>query len=189
MKNDYKLILASKSPRRQELLKGLGLEFEVRTKEIEEVFPPALFKEEIPLFLSKLKANAFREELKENELVITSDTIVWNENQQLGKPQSREEAISMLQSLSGKQHEVITAVTLMTIPKTHSFYEITQVVFKELSIEEITHYVDTYQPFDKAGSYGIQEWIGFIGISQIKGDYFNVVGLPLFRLNAELANL
>lgn len=182
----YQLILASKSPRRQELLKGLGLEFEIRTKEVEEVFPPALFKEEIPLYLSNLKAKAFESELKENELVITSDTIVWNENKQLGKPKDRAEAIEMLQSLSGKQHEVITAVTLMTQAKTHSFCEITNVFFKELSLSEIEFYIDNFQPYDKAGSYGIQEWIGFVGIPKIEGDYFNVVGLPLFRLNEEL---
>ncbi|MEN8928536.1 MAG: Maf family nucleotide pyrophosphatase [Flavobacteriales bacterium] len=183
---DFQIILASKSPRRQELLKGLGLEFEIRTKEIEEVFPPALFKEEIAVYLSNLKAKAFEKELKENELVITSDTIVWNENQQLGKPKDKSEAIEMLQSLSGKSHEVITAVTLMTKTKTHSFYETTKVFFKELSIEEIEYYIDNYQPYDKAGSYGIQEWIGFVGIPKIEGDYFNVVGLPLNRLNLEL---
>lgn len=182
----YKVILASKSPRRQELLKGLGMDFEIRTKEIEEVFPPALFKEEIPLYLSNLKAKAFEKELKEDELVITSDTIVWNENKQLGKPKDRAEAIKMLQNLSGKQHEVITAVTLMTKTKTHSFCEITKVFFKELSLDEIAYYIDNYKPYDKAGSYGIQEWIGFVGIEKIEGDYFNVVGLPLFRLNKEL---
>ena len=182
----YNLILASKSPRRQELLKGLELNFEIRTKEIEENFPPALFREEIPLYLSNLKAKAFEKELNEKDLVITSDTIVWNENKQLGKPKDRREAIEMLQSLSGKQHEVITAVTLMTQSKSHSFYEVTKVFFKKLSLDEIEHYVDTYQPFDKAGSYGIQEWIGFVGIPKIEGDYFNVVGLPLNRLNLEL---
>ena len=184
--NKYNLILASKSPRRQELLKGLELNFEIRTKEIEENFPPALFREEIPLYLSNLKAKAFEKELNEKDLVITSDTIVWNENKQLGKPKDRREAIEMLQSLSGKQHEVITAVTLMTQSKSHSFYEVTKVFFKKLSLDEIEHYVDTYQPFDKAGSYGIQEWIGFVGIPKIEGDYFNVVGLPLNRLNLEL---
>ena len=182
----YQLILASKSPRWQELLQGLGFEFEIKTKEIEEVFPPALFKEEIPVYLSNLKAKAFKDYIKEDELVITSDTIVWNENKQLGKPKSRAEAIEMLQSLSGKQHEVITAVTLMTTIKTHSFYEITKVFFKELTLDEIEYYIDNYQPFDKAGSYGIQEWIGFVGIPKIEGDYFNVVGLPLNRLNEEL---
>jgi septum formation protein len=186
MKNDYRLILASKSPRRKELLEGLGLEFETRTKEIEELFPPALFKEEIPLYLSNLKAQAFSEGLQPNELVITSDTVVWNENKQLGKPNNRAEAIEMLQSLSGKQHEVITAVTLMSKDKTQSFYETTKVFVKELSQDEIEYYIDNYKPYDKAGSYGIQEWIGFVGISKIEGDYFNVVGLPLFRLNEEL---
>lgn len=182
----YNLILASKSPRRQELLKGLGFTFEIKTKEIEEVFPPSLYKEEIPLFLSNLKAKAFESELEENDLVLTSDTIVWNENKQLGKPKDRSEAIEMLQSLSGKSHEVITAVTLMTKAKVHSFCEVTKVFFKELTLEEIEYYVDNYKPFDKAGSYGIQEWIGFVGIPKIEGDYFNVVGLPLNRLNEEL---
>jgi septum formation protein len=186
MSKKYQLILASKSPRRKELLAGLGLEFEIRTKEIEEVFPPALFKEEIPLYLSNLKAKAFLDGLKEDELVITSDTIVWNENKQLGKPKSREEAIRMLHSLSGKEHEVITAVTLMSKEKTHSFYETTRVFFSTLSQEDIEFYVDEFSPYDKAGSYGIQEWIGFVGISKIEGDYFNVVGLPLFKLNKEL---
>ena len=170
----YNVILASKSPRRRELLKGLELNFEIRTKEIEENYPPALFREEIPLYLSNLKANAFREEIEESDLVITSDTIVWNANKQLGKPKNKSEAFEMLKNLSGKQHEVITAVTLMTKEKTHSFYEVTKVFFKELSSEEIEHYIDVYQPFDKAGSYGIQEWIGFIGIPKIEGDYFNV---------------
>lgn len=182
----YNLILASKSPRRQELLKGLGFTFEIKTKEIEEVFPPSLYKEEIPLFLSNLKAKAFESELEENDLVLTSDTIVWNENKQLGKPKDRSEAIEMLQSLSGKSHEVITAVTLMSKTKVHSFCEVTKVFFKELTLEEIEYYVDNYKPFDKAGSYGIQEWIGFVGIPKIEGDYFNVVGLPLNRLNEEL---
>ncbi len=187
MKGNYRIILASKSPRRQELLKGLGIDFEIQTKEIEEVFPPALYKEEIPLFLSNLKAKAFSHGILSNDLVITSDTIVWNQNKQLGKPKNRAEAIEMLQSLSGKQHEVITAVTLMSKSKTHSFCDITKVFFKELSLQEIEFYVDNYQPYDKAGSYGIQEWIGFVGISKIEGDYFNVVGLPLFRLNEELS--
>jgi len=186
MSKKYQLILASKSPRRKELLAGLGLEFEIRTKEIEEVFPLALFKEEIPLYLSNLKAKAFLDGLKEDELVITSDTIVWNENKQLGKPKSREEAIRMLHSLSGKEHEVITAVTLMSKEKTHSFYETTRVFFSTLSQEDIEFYVDEFSPYDKAGAYGIQEWIGFVGISKIEGDYFNVVGLPLFKLNKEL---
>jgi len=186
MSKKYQLILASKSPRRKELLAGLGLEFEIRTKEIEEVFPLALFKEEIPLYLSNLKAKAFLDGLKEDELVITSDTIVWNENEQLGKPKSREEAIRMLHSLSGKEHEVITAVTLMSKEKTHSFYETTRVFFSTLSQEDIEFYVDEFSPYDKAGAYGIQEWIGFVGISKIEGDYFNVVGLPLFKLNKEL---
>ncbi len=187
MNKKYSIILGSKSPRRKELLEGLGLDFVIKTKEIEELFPPALHKEEIPLFLSNLKAQAFESELKEDELIITSDTIVWNENQQLGKPKSRVQAIEMLKSLSGKEHEVITAVTLKSQKKTHSFYEVTKVFFKELSPEEIEFYIDNCEPYDKAGSYGIQEWIGFVGIYKIEGDYFNVVGLPLNRLNKELS--
>lgn len=182
----YNIILASKSPRRQELLKGLELDFEIKTKEIEEIFPDSLYKEEIPLFLSNLKAKAFKNDLTDNDLVITSDTIVWCNNKQFGKPIDTNDAVSMLNELSNKSHEVITAVTLMTKEKTVSFFDITKVFFKRLSNEEINHYVNTYKPFDKAGSYGIQEWIGFAGIEKIEGDYFNVVGLPLHQLYLEL---
>jgi septum formation protein len=182
----YNIILASKSPRRQELLKGLEVDFEIKTKEIEEIFSDSLYKEEIPLFLSNLKAKAFKEELKDNDLVITSDTIVWCNNKQYGKPQDDFEATEMLNELSNKSHEVITAVTLMTKEKIVSFYDITKVYFKRLSNQEISHYVNIYKPFDKAGSYGIQEWIGFAGIEKIEGDYFNVVGLPLHKLYLEL---
>ena len=182
----YNIILASKSPRRQELLKSLNLDFEIKTKEVEEIFPPALFREEIPVFLSNLKAKAFENEINANDLIITSDTIVWHENEQLGKPKDANEAQEMLQSLAGKQHEVITAVTLFTKDKKTTFYDVTKVFFKELSNEEIDFYIQNYQPFDKAGSYGIQEWIGFAGIEKIEGDYFNVVGLPMHKLYLEL---
>lgn len=184
--SQYNIILASKSPRRQELLKSLNLDFEIKTKEVEEIFPPALYREEIPVFLSNLKAKAFENEIGENDLIITSDTIVWNENKQLGKPKDSNEAREMLQSLAGKQHEVITAVTLFSVEKTKTFYDITKVFFKELSLEEIDFYIENYKPFDKAGSYGIQEWIGFAGIEKIEGDYFNVVGLPMHKLYLEL---
>lgn len=184
--SQYNIILASKSPRRQELLKSLNLDFEIRTKEVEEIFPPALYREEIPVFLSNLKAKAFENEIGENDLIITSDTIVWSENKQLGKPKDANEAKEMLQSLAGKQHQVITAVTLFTVSKTKTFYDVTNVFFKKLSEEEIDFYIENYKPFDKAGSYGIQEWIGFAGIEKIEGDYFNVVGLPMHKLYLEL---
>lgn len=187
MKKNYRIILGSKSPRRKELLEGLGLDFVIKTKEIEELFPPNLYKEEIPMYLSNLKASAFEKDILPHDLVITSDTIVWHNNEQLGKPKNRVQSIDMLTSLSGKEHEVITAVTLKTQEKTHTFYETTKVFFKELTLEEIEFYIDHYEPYDKAGSYGIQEWIGFVGIYKIEGDYFNVVGLPLNRLNKELS--
>ena len=182
----YNIILASKSPRRQELLKSLNLDFEIKTKEVEEIFPPALFREEIPVFLSNLKAKAFENEINANDLIITSDTIVWHKNKQLGKPKDANEAQEMLQSLAGKQHEVITAVTLFTKDKKTTFYDVTKVYFKEISNEEIDYYIQNYKPYDKAGSYGIQEWIGFAGIEKIEGDYFNVVGLPMHKLYLEL---
>ena len=184
----YNIILASKSPRRQELLKGLNIDFTIQTKEVEEIFPDNLVKEQIPLYLAELKATAFENDLSDADLLITSDTIVWSNNQQLGKPKDRIEAIKMLQSLSNKQHEVITGVCLKNKAKTVSFTASTKVVFKELSNDEIEFYVDTYKPFDKAGSYGIQEWIGYIGIQKIEGTYFNVMGLPLFELNQHLKN-
>lgn len=182
----YNIILASKSPRRQELLKGLDVDFEIKTKEVEEVFPESLNREEIPVYLSQLKAKAFEGDLKSSDLVLTSDTIVWNGKKQFGKPKNEQEAKEMLLELSGVSHEVITAVTLMTKEKTTSFYDVTKVFFKQLSQDEIDYYILNYKPFDKAGSYGIQEWIGFAGIEKIEGDYFNVVGLPLHKLYCEL---
>ena len=183
----YKLVLASKSPRRQELLRSLGVAFEVRTKEIEEIFPDTLQREEVARYLAQLKANAFTEELAPGELIITSDTTVCLGDQILNKPQDRNEAISMLQSLSGKSHQVITAVCLKTLEKAVVFHESTTVHFKTLSRAEIEYYVDHYQPYDKAGSYGIQEWIGYVGIKGIEGDYFNVVGLPVHALYHQIS--
>ena len=182
----YNIILASKSPRRQGLLKELGYNFEIRTKEVNESYPAELKKEHVALYLSELKAVAFVEELDDNDLVITSDTIVCLGNEIIGKPIDRKDAIEMLSKLSGNKHEVITAVTLLSKTKRKSFYEVTEVYFKKLSIEEIKYYVANYQPFDKAGSYGIQEWIGYIAIEKIVGSYFNVMGLPVKRLNDEL---
>lgn len=179
------IILASKSPRRQELLKQLAVDFTIQTKEIEEVFPPALHREEIPLYLSELKANAFND-LEADDILITSDTIVWNKGQQLGKPKDRDEAIDMITNMSNGNHEVITAVTIKSNEKKVSFYEVTKVFFKPLTPEEIIFYVDNHKPYDKAGAYGIQEWIGSVAIEKIEGDYYTVVGFPLAKLYSEL---
>ncbi len=185
-KNSWNIILASKSPRRQNLLKELGFDFEIKTKEVAEIYPPTLKREQVALYLSELKATAFVVELKANDLVITSDTIVCLGEYIIGKPIDRKDAIKMLQLLSGNKHEVITAVTLLSKEKRISFYEVTEVYFKTLSLVEIEYYVDNFKPYDKAGSYGIQEWIGYIGIQKIVGSYFNVMGLPVFRLYEEL---
>jgi len=157
----------------------LGVDFVIKTKDIEEVYPPHLKKEAVALFLSELKANAFKKDINENEIVITSDTIVCLDNEIIGKPTNRANAIEMLEKLSGKRHEVITAVTLFSNKKQISFSVCTEVFFKTLSMEEITYYIDNYKPYDKAGSYGIQEWIGYIGIEKIIGSYFNVMGFPV----------
>lgn len=186
---NHKLILASKSPRRQELLKGLGLEFEIRTKEVEEVYPNHLKDKEVAIFLSELKAEAFKIDLQDDELVITSDTIVCLDDKVLGKPKDKNEAVEMLSNLSGKKHTVYSAVTLTTNRKQNSLVVGTDVFFKKLSTQEIDFYINTFQPFDKAGSYGIQEWIGYIGIEKIEGNYFNVMGLPLKELYQALMEL
>jgi septum formation protein len=174
----YSIILASGSPRRQQFFKDLDLEFEIRLKEIEEIFPNTLKGEEITNYLCVLKANAFEGELKENDLLITSDTIVWHKNCPLGKPKDAQESFEILKSLSNNTHEVITSVCFKTKNKTEVISETTKVTFNTLSDEAIQYYVDKYQPFDKAGSYGIQEWIGFIGVSRIEGSYTNVMGMP-----------
>lgn len=185
--NNHRLILASKSPRRQHLMREMGLEFEVRLHAVDESFPVNLRKEEVAVFLCEKKAAAFTaEEIRENEILITADTIVCLGDEILNKPANRAEAIEMLQKLSGVSHEVITGVCLRSNQKQHSFFVNTTVYFKKLTGSEIEYYVDRYKPFDKAGSYGIQEWIGFIGIERIVGSYFNVVGLPTARLYAEL---
>lgn len=182
----YKLILASKSPRRQFLLKELGLDFEVRTKEVDESFPETLKAQEIPLYLCQKKADAFDEELNDNTIVITADTIVWVEGQVLNKPENYEDAVRMLQLLSGKMHEVYTGVCLKSKHKSKSFCALTKVYFKELSRQEIDYYITNYNPYDKAGSYGAQEWIGYIAVEKIEGSYFNVMGLPVRELYEEL---
>lgn len=177
--NDIKLVLASKSPRRQQLLKDIGVDFEIRIKEVEEIYPPELKGKEVALFLSELKAAAFKNSLLPDETLLTSDTIVCLGDKILGKPKDKEHAVDMLNELSGKKHVVITAVTLTSTTKQASFSVSTEVFFKQLSANEINYYIENYQPFDKAGSYGIQEWIGYIGIEKIVGSYFNVMGLPV----------
>ena len=178
----YNLILASKSPRRQYLLKELGVDFEIAVKEVDESFPVDLQAEQIPLYLCKKKAIAFDSELSDNTIVITSDTIVWVENQVLNKPEDYADALRMLTLLSGKMHQVYTAVCLKSKHKIKTFYVCTHVYFKTLSLEEIDYYIKNYNPYDKAGAYGAQEWIGYIAIEKIEGSYFNVMGLPVKEL-------
>lgn len=183
----YQIILGSKSPRRQHLLKELGLDFEIKTYETDEDFSENLKKEQIPVFLSQKKASAYQEELKnEKNLIITCDTIVWINDYALNKPNNKEEAIAMLQTLSDNCHQVYTGVTLSTKNKSISFFEETHVYFKKLSLEEINYYIDNFQPYDKAGSYGVQEWMGYVGMKRIDGCFFNVMGLPLSKLYTEL---
>ena len=184
---DYRLILASQSPRRHQMLEELGIDFEIKTKEVDEVYPEGLSPKEIPVYLAELKASAFESDFKNNELVITADTIVCVDDWILGKPKDREEAVKMLSALSGRSHQVISGVCLKSVKKKVSFATTTEVHFKKLSKEEIDYYIDNYKPYDKAGAYGIQEWIGFIGIDGIEGSYFNVVGLPIQRLYEELS--
>lgn len=185
-----KIILASGSPRRQEFFKNLDLDldFEIRLKEIEEVFPETLQSLEITDYLAKLKASAFDDDLLENELLVTSDTLVWLKNEALGKPKDYDDAFAMLQKLSNQTHEVITSVCFKTKDKTEIVNDITKVTFGTLSDEAIKYYLDNYKPFDKAGSYGIQEWIGLVGITNIDGSYTNVVGLPTEKVYRYLLN-
>ena len=182
----YKFILASQSPRRQMLLKEMGLQFSVFSKDIDEAFPPELKREEIPLYLSKLKARVHSEGIDDNTIVIAADTIVWINHRALNKPANEAEAKEMLKELSGKMHEVATAVTICSNKKSKSFFALTNVYFKTLSDEEINYYVSTYKPLDKAGAYGAQEWIGYIAVEKIEGSYFNVMGLPVKELYEEL---
>ncbi len=184
----YTVILASSSPRRQQFLKDLNISFKVKVEKVKEIYPSNLRKEKITDFLADLKSKAFGS-LKEKELLITSDTIVWLENKALGKPNNKEEAIKMLQELSGKTHEVITSVSIRTKDFQKIINDTTSVTFRNITEEEINYYINTFKPYDKAGSYGIQEWIGFIGIEKIEGSYFNVVGLPVHKLYKELINL
>lgn len=186
----YNVILASNSPRRKELMSGLGIDYVVKTLPgIEESYPDALQGEQIPLFIAREKADAYRASIAEGELLITADTIVWLDKAALGKPADREGAIRMLRTLSGKSHQVITGVCLTTCEWQKSFTAVTEVKFAGLTDEEIEYYVDTYSPMDKAGAYGVQEWIGFIGVESISGSYYNVMGLPIQKLYRELLKL
>jgi len=194
----YSVVLASNSPRRKELLSGLGVNFSVKTlPDVDESFPDALKGEEIPLFIARKKADAYKvlfssvnsNEVEEPLLVITADTIVWLEDEVLGKPANATEARAMLSKLSGKKHQVITGVCLTTALWQKSFAAVSEVQFSSLTEEEMDYYIHNYCPYDKAGAYGVQEWIGFIGVESIQGSYFNVMGLPIQRLYRELKTI
>lgn len=185
----YKIVLGSNSPRRRELLTGLDLDFEVQViPGIDESYPSELRADDIPVYLAKKKADAYKATMPDDELLITADTIVWTFKHVMGKPKDRVEAIQMLRILSDHVHEVITGVCITTKEKTVSFSASSAVCFTQLSEDEITYYVDKYRPFDKAGGYGIQEWIGYIGVEAINGSFYNVMGLPVSRLYKELKN-
>lgn len=194
----YSVVLASNSPRRKELLSGLGVNFSVKTlPDVDESFPDTLKGEEIPLFIARKKADAYKvlfssvtsNEVEEPLLVITADTIVWIEDEVLGKPANATEARVMLSKLSGKKHQVITGVCLTTASWQKSFAAVSEVQFSSLTEEEMDYYIHNYCPYDKAGAYGVQEWIGFIGVESIQGSYFNVMGLPIQRLYRELKTI
>lgn len=182
----HSIILSSKSPRRQLLLKEMGWDFTIKVKEVEEIYPSDLKGEQVPIFLCELKAAAFTEELNENDILITADTIVSIDDQIIGKPTDYEDAVKILKLLSGRKHQVITGICLKSKNKQKTFHVVTDVFFKELSDQEIHYYLENYKPFDKAGAYGIQEWIGLIGIEKIHGSYFNVMGLPVKELYEEI---
>lgn len=183
----YRIILATKSPRRQHLMSEAGFSFEVsHLHEVEENFPENLNKFEIPVYLAELKSDAYPDKLEEQDLLITADTIVWLNGKVINKPNSREDAISILRSLSGNMHEVITGVCIRNSHENLCFHSHSKVFFRKLKEEEILYYIEHYKPFDKAGAYGIQEWIGYIGISKIQGSFFNVMGLPIQLLYQKL---
>ena len=183
----HKLILASNSPSRKELLSGLGIPFEVRIiPDIDESFPPDMPANEVPCYIARKKANAYHATIKENELIITADTVVIIEGRIIEKPVDRDNAIRMLQLLSGRTHEVITSVVMTSLEKQVEFAVQSAVDFAELERDDIIRYVDTFHPYDKAGAYGIQEWIGYIGVKSITGSFYNVMGLPIQRLYQEL---
>ena len=178
--------LASKSPRRHQLLRNIIKDFEIVSKEIDESYPKSLKANEIALYLANLKAKSYEKEAKENQLYITADTIVVYQQKVLGKPKNEKDAFNMLQELSGKTHRVYTGVSLLFNGEINSFVDATEVTFYDLSEEEIKFYIDYHRPMDKAGSYGIQEWMGYVGVKKMEGDFFNVMGLPLHRLYREI---
>lgn len=181
--SDYRIILASNSPRRKELLSGLDIGYEIKNlPDIEETYPETLWKEEIPVYLAKLKAEAYKKLMNEKTLLITADTIVWLEEKVYGKPENEADAKTMLQTLSGKTHEVITGVCLTTQTKQKAFFAVSKVKFSILEEDEIEYYIKKYKPFDKAGAYGVQEWIGYIGVEHLEGSFYNVMGLPVRML-------
>lgn len=185
--NKYEIVLASNSPRRKELLQRMGVNFKVRTLfGIDESYPDSLRGEDIVCYISRNKAKAYQSSMAPNELLITADTIVYVDGEVMGKPKNAEQAKEMLHKLSGKTHQVITGVTIVTAKRTENFGVTSQVKFTNITDEEINFYVDKYLPFDKAGAYGIQEWIGIVAVEEIKGSYFNVVGLPVQRLYQKL---
>ena len=183
----YKVILASGSPRRRELMAGLGVNYEVRIlPDVDESYPDTLQGEEIPLYIAKEKADAYIPMMQPDELIITADTIVWLDGKVLGKPRDREDALQMLRTMSGRTHEVFTGVCITTTDWQRSFTAQTEVRFATLSEDEIIYYVDNFKPMDKAGAYGVQEWIGFLGVGNISGSYYNIMGLPVQKLYREL---
>ena len=187
---DYKVVLASNSPRRKELLSGLGVEYSIKTlPDINETFPDSLQGEEIPMYIAREKANAYLHLMTDDELIITADTIVYIDDTVLGKPKDAADARRMLKLLSGHSHQVITGVCITTCNGQHTFASTSNVTFDFLTTEEIDYYIDHYQPFDKAGAYGIQEWIGFVGVTRLEGSYFNIMGLPIQRLYQELKTI
>lgn len=183
----YNIVLASNSPRRKELLSGLGLKFEVKVlPDVDESYPKNLLPEEVPIYIASKKANANRVNMANNDLLITADTVVICNGKILGKPKNAAEAYEMLNFLSGKVHQVVTGVCLTTIKEQRKFSATSDVTFKNLTSEEIEYYIQNFKPYDKAGAYGIQEWIGYIGVTKINGSFFNVMGLPVQRLYGEL---
>ena len=185
---NYNIILASASPRRQEFFRALELDFDIQLKPVEEIYPEQLKHSEISDYLSVLKTQPFLKELKDKDLLITSDTIVWHNNEALGKPNDEKEAYNMIKSLSGKTHEVITSVCFTSKTKQIVINDTTKVTFKQFTEVEIWYYINNYKPFDKAGAYGIQEWIGQIGVTKLEGSYFNVMGFPVHLVYKTLIN-
>jgi len=187
---DFHIILGSGSPRRHYLLNELGIEYEIRVnKKLDETYPAGLSRQEIPVYLAELKSGAILKEVPQHTLLITADTIVWLDGKVINKPKDRADAVSILKRLSGNMHEVLTGVCLRTEDRKHSFHASSLVWFARLEDEEINYYIDLYKPFDKAGAYGVQEWIGYIGIEKIEGSYFNVMGLPIQKVYHELKEL